>query len=131
MKKKMYMNHSSLDLSLLSDIPSDIQTETADDFDASENCTLLLQNVEKSPPDGILHRIASFTKRGSKLRREFCDKNNDDNLNGQFHVSSRQLHKKTIKRYLFLFGFLSTLIIFSQLCLSMYYYDPDVEGLFV
>lgn len=126
------MNHNnSLDLSKLSESLSDTQSNTAVDFDASENCTLLLQNDKIEPRNGILHRIANFTKRGPRLRREFCDSDNDDDdKNGRFHTSSRKWHKRTVKRYLFLFGFVSILIIFSHLCLSMFNYEPDVEGLF-
>lgn len=129
------MNHNSLDLSYLSDSSRSTQTITAGDFDASENCSLSLESDKKTAPDGILHRISHFTKRsGSRCRREFCnDDDNDDgdNRNNQFYAPSRQLHRKTtIKRYVFLFGFVSTLIIFSQLCLSQYNSEPAVEGLF-
>ena len=127
------MNHNSFDLSLLSDSSSDTQINTAGDFDASENCTLLLENDKKPLHDGILHRIAHYTKRGSSFRRKVYhddDDDDDDDRNGRFYASSRQMYKKSIKRYLFLFGFVSTLIIFSQLYLSLYYYEPDVEGLF-
>lgn len=135
-KRMNMMNHNSLDLSLLSDSSSDTQTNTAGDFGASENCTLLLENDKKSVHDGVLHRITHFTKRsGSRFRREFCNDDDDDddgdNRNDRFYAASRQLHRKTaIKRYLFLFGFISTVIIFSQLCLSLYNYESDVEGLF-
>lgn len=125
----MINNHSSFDLSLLSDCSSDTQISAVDDFDASENCTLLLENDGKPIHNGILHRITNYTKRNSRCPREFCkDADDGDNQNNKFYASSRQLHKKpTIKRYLFLFGFISTLIIFSQLYL--YCYEPDVEGL--
>lgn len=123
------MNHGSFDLSLLSDSSSDTQTSTAGDFDASENCTLLLENDKKPMREGILHRITQYSS--SRFRREFCNDDDDDDRSNRFYASSRQRHKKTtIKRYLFLFGFVSTLIIFSQLCLSLYNYEPHVKGLF-
>lgn len=130
-KRIEIMNHKSFDLSLLSDSSRDTQTNTAGDFDASENCTLLLEDNKKPLHDGILHRIAHYTKRRSRFRGEFCDdSDDDDHRNSRFYASSRLFHKKTIKRYLFLFGFVSTLIIFSQLCLSLYSYEPVVEGLY-
>lgn len=125
------VNHrKSFDLSLLSDSSSgdDILTNTANDFDASENCTLLEELIEKPTNDGILYRIARYANRHKRFRGEFGD---DTNRNGKFSfASSRRIHKRTIKRYLFLFGVVWTLIIFSQLCLSVYNDEPDVEGLF-
>lgn len=134
-KRVKMMNHNSLDLSLLSDSSSDTQTNAADDFDASENCILLLENDKKSVRGGVLHRITHFTRKsGSRFRREFWHDGEDDDgdkRNNGFYASARRLHRKTtIRRYLFLFGFVSTLIIFSQLCISLYNYEPDVEGLY-
>lgn len=117
------INRSSFDLSLLSDSSSDTQTNPASDYDASENCTLLLQTNEQPENDRLFDRIAQYTKRRPIFRRE-------GSWNGTFYASSRQIHTRTIKRYVFLFGVVSTFIIFSQLCLSLYNYEPDVEGLF-
>lgn len=123
------MNHNSLDLSFLNDSSSD--TQTSGDFDASANCTLLLENDKKYVHDGVLQRLTQFTKKsGSSFVKKFC-RDNDSLRNKRLHSLSRQLQRNaTIKRYIFLFGFVSTLIIFSQLCLLLYNYDPDVEGLY-
>lgn len=135
-KRTKMMNHNSLDLSFLSSSSSDTQTNESGELDASENCKLLLESDKKSVRNGVLHRITHFTKKSrSRFRREFChddeDDDSGDNRNNRFFTSSRRLHRiTTVKRYLFLFGFVSTLIIFSQLCLSLYNYEPDVEGLF-
>lgn len=122
-KRSKIMNHKSFDISLLSDSSSsDTQTNAVSDFDATEKCSLLLQMSEEKPAKR--HR-----KRESKFRRQFCD-DDDENRNGKFYASSRQTHRRTIKGYLFLFGFVSTLVLFSQLYLSLYNYEPDVQGLF-
>lgn len=132
-KRPDTMNHKAFDLNLLSDSSiSDTQTNAASDVDASENCTLLMQTNEKPASDPRLYRIARYIKRDPRVRREPYDDDDDDDddhRSRNFYVSSRQIHKRTIKRYLFLFGFVSTLIIFSQ-CLSVYNYEPDVKGLF-
>lgn len=127
---------------IVSDSSDDIESNAiASDLCATENCALLLQNNEKSN-DIILRRIVQYTGSGSRFQRKFQNSEyDDDNDNGnddgnqqkssRFNTSLRQPYKKSLKRFLFLFGFASTLIILSQLYLLFYYDDRSVQGAFI
>lgn len=146
------MNRDAIDdVSIQSDVSTDIESNTgASDLYATENCALLLQDNEKSN-DIILRRIAHYyTDDGSRFQRKFQNNdyngNNNDNYNDdndddgnnqqstkstryiRFDTSLRQSNKKSVKRFLFLFGFASMLIILSQLYLVFYYDDRSVQG---
>lgn len=136
------MNHDAIDDDgILSTVSSDdIESNAAaTDFYAAESCALLLQDNEKSN-DIILRRIAHYTDGGSRFQRKFQNNDYDDDhdnddanqqRNIRFDTSSRQSNKKSLKRFLLIFGFASTLIILSQLYLLFYYDDPSVQGKFV
>lgn len=136
------MNRDAIDddgaLSISSD---DIESNAAvSDLFATENCALLQDNERSN--DIILRRIAHYTDDKSRLYRKFqndvCDNGNDDDDNDNdndagyqqksFDTSSRQSNKKSLKRFLFLFGFASALIILSQLYLLFCYDDRSVQG---
>lgn len=134
------MNRDAIDDDgVLSDSSND--REISDSY-ATEKCALLLQNNEKSN-DIILRRVTHYTDGCSMFQRKFQD--DDDDYDGsddgnqlqprhhsiRFDVSLRQSQKKSFKRFLFLFGFASTLIILSQLYLLFYYDDPSVQGVCV
>lgn len=129
------MNRDAIDDDgVLSDSSNDRESNAiASDLYATENCALLLQNNEKSNDIIVLRRIAHYTDGGSRFKTKFQDDDydNDDGNQQQNSRFERQSRRKSLKRFLFLFGFASMLIILSQLYLLFYYDDPSVQGVFV
>lgn len=137
------MNRDAFDDDDIHSVSSDdIESNAlAGDLCATENCALLLQDNEKSN-DTILRRIAHYADRGrSRFQRNkfqnsgYADDNDSDNAvdvnqqkSSRFNTSLRQAHQKPVKRFLYVFGFASTLIILSQLYLLIYYDDRSVQG---
>lgn len=79
---------------------------------ANESCTLIRQN-RANQTDVIYRRISNYMND----TRFLADYGNFQIFST--HKSSRQ--NKSLKRFLFLFGFASTLIVLSQLYLSLYF----------
>lgn len=136
------MSHDVIDDDgILSASSDDIESNAAaTDSYATENCALLLQDNENSN-DIILRRTAHYTDGGSRFQRKFQNNDYDDENDSdndvsvqqksiRFDTTSRLSNKKSLKRFLFLIGFASTLIILSQLYLLFYYDERIVQGAF-
>lgn len=137
------MNCDSVEV-ILSDSSGD-SSNSNDNSDATENCTLLRSgscntttnntnnNNNYNPQqqnDVIYRRIANYAP-NSKIDTDFDDDLEMYGASPQYHSSSRQpLQSKSVRRFLFIFGFASTLIILSQIYLSLYYEEPTLQGLY-
>lgn len=82
-----------------------------------ESCTLIQNNKRANQTDVIYRRISNYMG-DTRFLAEY------GNLQiFSTHKSLRQ--NKSLKRFLFLFGFASTLILLSQLYLSLYFYGSS------
>ena len=82
-----------------------------------ESCTLIQNNKRANQTDVIYRRISNYMG-DTRFLAEY------GNLQiFSTHKSMRQ--NKSLKRFLFLFGFASTLILLSQLYLSLYFYGSS------
>lgn len=127
------MNNNANDDGVISDSSTDRESNAAaNNSYAKEDCAPLLQDNERSS-DIILRRIVHYTDGSSRFQAKYQDNDDNDDENRPVGyrfdvVSLRQSHKKSMKRFLFLFGFASSLIVLSQLFLLFYYDDPSVQG---
>lgn len=115
--------HSSGDISDNIDSSSD-ENDCIEEIDeqTAETCKLILiQNVNEP---NATYRRSQNSNTNSKFSYE-----NDDFIYYN-HLKTRQAPNKTSKKFLFLFGFATTIIILSQIYLSLYYSDPLGRGNF-
>lgn len=89
--------------------------------DATENFSLIGNNNIK-PNDKIYRRVLNYM--GKSRYAADCD---DIQFYTMSQQSPRQSQNKSFKRFLFLFGFASTIITIS-LYLSLYYDEPTLQG---
>lgn len=124
-----YVNCDLVQLVINEDSEDDAGSDTTDssitiNSHATEKC-LLIRNGNVNQSDIIYRRISNYMS-GSKLLTDL----HDLRLFSSEHKSSRHSQNKSIKRFLFIFGFASTLIVLSQLYLTLYYDDASLQGWF-
>lgn len=101
---------------------SDSESPIENSSKASERCTLI-RNDHANKTDVIYRRISSYMG-DSRLFTELAD--------FQFFASTKKSARqnKSLKRFLFLFGFASTLLILSQIYLTFYFDGSSYESKF-
>lgn len=87
----------------------------------SVECYKFLKNQTDDDFDLVYHRFQYDTS------KSYSD-SDDEDLQSSLD-KSRSIRNKSLKNFLFLFGFASSLIILSQLYLSLYYDDPISKGM--
>lgn len=101
------------------DNSSDTSTNNSD---ATEHFSLIGNNRKESHNDRIYRRISNYMKDSRNVAD--CDAM-------EFYTTSSQSHRqspnKSFKRFLFVFGFASTIITIF-LYLSLYYDEPSLQG---